>query len=161
MPSNEGAPRAERKSWGPRQRGRSQFCCRAIWQRQRQTPCLCVQISHRGPATSHNLIKWLSSPRSWPNKLLFVNGRFVPSSGGPRETAWAAVTAGEWLGKAGRGSVVVLLGLGSPSSEQISHPDAQDHYQTSSIRPGEEAFKLQILCRGRWQPCQGSALPDP
>lgn len=54
----------------------------------------------------------------------------------------------EWLGKAGRGAVVVLLGLGSPSSEQICHPHAQDHNQTSSIRPGEEAFKLQILSWG-------------
>jgi hypothetical protein len=51
-----------------------------------------------------------------------------------------------------------LLGLVSPSSQQICHPYAQDHNRISSIRPGKEAFKLLILSRERRQACQGSAL---
>lgn len=43
---------------------------------------------------------------------------------------------------------MVLLGLISPSSQQICHPYAQDHNGISSIRPGKEAFKLLILCWG-------------
>lgn len=46
------------------------------------------------------------------------------------------------------GLAAVLLGRVSPSSRQICHPYAQDHNRISSIRPGKEAFKLLILCRG-------------
>lgn len=84
-----------------------------------------------------------------------MNERFVPQQRGPPvETKWAAGTAGSGRreragGEAAAGGLAaVLLGRVSPSSRQICHPYAQDHNRISSIRPGKEAFKLLILCRG-------------
>lgn len=84
-----------------------------------------------------------------------MNERFVPQQRGPPvETKWAAGTAGSGRrertgGEAAAGGLAaVLLGCVSPSSRQICHPYAQDHNRISSIRPGKEAFKLLILCRG-------------
>lgn len=77
-----------------------------------------------------------------------------PSSGGPRwrqngqQGLLAPAAGSERVGKRLRGLAAVLLGRVSPSSRQICHPYAQDHNRISSIRPGKEAFKLLILCRG-------------
>lgn len=77
-----------------------------------------------------------------------------PSSGGPRwrqngqQGRLAPAAGSERVGKRLRGLAAVLLGRVSPSSRQICHPYAQDHNRISSIRPGKEAFKLLILCRG-------------
>ena len=78
-----------------------------------------------------------------------------PSSGGPRwrqsgqQGPLAPAAGSERVGKRLRGGLAaVLLGRVSPSSRQICHPYAQDHNRISSIRPGKEAFKLLILCRG-------------
>lgn len=77
-----------------------------------------------------------------------------PSSGGPRwrqsgqQGPLAPAAGSERVGKRLRGLAAVLLGRVSPSSRQICHPYAQDHNRISSIRPGKEAFKLLILCRG-------------
>lgn len=77
-----------------------------------------------------------------------------PCSGGPRwrqsgqQGRLAPAAGSERVGKRLRGLAAVLLGRVSPSSRQICHPYAQDHNRISSIRPGKEAFKLLILCRG-------------
>lgn len=83
-----------------------------------------------------------------------MNERFVPQQRGPRwrqsgqQGRLAPAAGSEREGKRLRGLAAVLLGRVSPSSRQICHPYAQDHNRISSIRPGKEAFKLLILCRG-------------
>lgn len=83
-----------------------------------------------------------------------MNERFVPQQRGPRwrqsgqQGRLAPAAGSERVGKRLRGLAAVLLGRVSPSSRQICHPYAQDHNRISSIRPGKEAFKLLILCRG-------------
>ncbi|MEJ1282453.1 hypothetical protein NN561_013411 [Cricetulus griseus] len=83
-----------------------------------------------------------------------MNERFVPQQRGPRwrqsgqQGLLAPAAGSERVGKRLRGLAAVLLGRVSPSLRQICHPYAQDHNRISSIRPGKEAFKLLILCRG-------------